>query len=128
VTTVDDAQRPSDGWAAPAVVPEEAPGRLCELTADTRAAVLLDAEGGLAGSSDPERAEELAEAARDLLRAADRAASEPPAELEAQVLGGSVFAVRRPGWTLVAVGRRSALSSLMLYDMRAMLAKVEAAA
>jgi hypothetical protein len=124
---VDDAQRPSDGWAAGKVAPEEAPDRLCELSADTRAAVLLDAEGELAGSSDPERADDLAEAARDLLRAADRAAPEPPAELEAQVLGGAVFAVRRPDWTLVAVARRSALSSLMLYDLRAMLAKVEAA-
>jgi hypothetical protein len=109
------------------MLPEEVPARMCELSADTRAAVLLDGEGGLAGSSDAERADDLAEAARDLLRAADRAAPERPAELEAQVLGGSVFAVRNAGWTLVAVARRSALSSLMLYDMRVMLSKVEAA-
>jgi hypothetical protein len=127
VPTVDDAQRPSDGWAAGKVAPEEAPDRLCELSADTRAAVLLDGGWELAGSSDPERADDLADAARDLLRAVDRASNEPAAEVEAQVLGGAVFAVRSPAWTLVAVARRSALSSLMLYDLRAMLAKVEAA-
>jgi hypothetical protein len=127
VPTVDDAQRPSDGWAAGKVAPEEASGRLCDLSADARAAVLLDGEGELVGSSDPEREDDLAEAARDLLRAVDRAAPEPPTEVEAQVLGGAVFAVRRPEWTLVAVARRSALSSLMLYDLRAMLARVEAA-
>ena len=65
--------------------------------------------------------DELTECAGELMRAVDRAADEPPAELEAQVLGGSVFAVRGDRWTLVTVARRSALSSLMLYDMRALL-------
>jgi hypothetical protein len=118
---VEDPQRPSDRPAAGALAPADVPQRLVELSADTRAALLLEAPGDssvAAGSAD---GEELAEAARELLRAVDKAADEPPSELEAQVLGGSVFAVRGPRWTLVAVARRSALASLMLYDMRVLL-------
>ncbi len=116
MAAVDDAQ-----------LPARVPARLCELNPDVRAAVLLSEEGELAGCSeaDPGRSRELAEAAQELLRALDRAAGEPaPAELEAQVLGGSVYAVRRPPWTLLAVARRSALSSLMLYDVRAVLGEL----
>jgi len=48
--------------------PERAPRHLCELSADARAAVLLDERGELAGSSeeDPERAQALAGLAREL--------------------------------------------------------------
>ena len=113
--------RPAAGTLAPA----ELPSRLVELSADTRAAVLLDGSGEVAAASGTAGDAELGDRARELLRAVDRAASEPPSELEAQVLGGSVFAVRRPHWTLVAVARRSALSSLMLYDMRALLDSLE---
>jgi hypothetical protein len=105
--------------------PADVPSRLLELSADTRAAVLLDGSGESAAVSGPVGEAELAEGARELLRAVDRAADEPPAELEAQVLGGSVYAVRGPRWTLVAVTRRSALSSLMLYDMRTLLGGLE---
>jgi hypothetical protein len=38
-----------------------------------------------------------------------------------QVPGGAVYATRTPRWTLVAVARRQALSSLMLFDLDAML-------
>jgi hypothetical protein len=110
---VDDPQRE--------LSPADVPQRLVELSADARAAVLLDASGeacGATGAADPD---ELADCARELLRAVDRAAGEPPAELEAQVSGGSVFAVRAEPWTLVTVARRSALASLMLYDMRTLL-------
>jgi hypothetical protein len=103
----------------------DVPGRLVELSADARAAVLIDASGearAASGAADPD---ELAECARELVRAVDRAAEEPPAELEAQVAGGSVFAVRQGDLTLVAVARRSALSSLMLYDMRGLLSGTE---
>ena len=113
--------RPAPGALAPPEVAE----RLVELSSDTRAAVLLDGSGAPASANGPADPDELAEGARELLRAVDRAADEPPAELEAQVLGGSVFAVRGSDWTLVAVARRSALSSLMRYDMRAVLSGLE---
>jgi hypothetical protein len=89
-----------------------------------RAAVLLDADGEAVAGSDGGPSSELADAARDLLRAVDRAADEPPAELEAQVVGGSAYAVRRPGFALVAVARRSALPALVLYDMRAVIGEL----
>ena len=39
--------------------------------------------------------------------------------------GGAVFASRTPRWTLAAVAKRGALSSLMLYDLRALLGELE---
>ena len=113
--------------AAEGLSPADAPARLCALSEDARAAVLLDDACAAAGASHPSAQDELAEAGRELLRAVRRAADDPPEELEAQVGGGSVYAVRRPPYTLVAVARRSALSSLMRYDMRAVLAELEAA-
>jgi hypothetical protein len=110
---------------AEALAPADVPGRLLELNPDTRAAVLLDGSGALAASSDPDRGDALAEAARELWRAVDRATDEPPFELEAQVVRGSIFAIRNVGWTLAVVARRSALSSLMLYDLRAVLGELE---
>jgi hypothetical protein len=122
---VDDPQRSSSRPAAGELAPAEVPKRLVELSNDARAAVLIDATGDASAASGPADADELAEGARELLRAVDRAVDEPPAELEAQVMGGSVFAVRGRRWTLVTVARRSALSSLMLYDMRAVLGGLE---
>jgi hypothetical protein len=118
---VDDPERSSTRPAAGELAPEDVPKRLIEVSADARAAVLIDAEGDTAAASGAADPDELADCARELLRAVDRAAHEPPAELEAQVVGGSVFAVRGSRWTLVSVARRSALSSLMLYDMRVLL-------
>lgn len=115
---------------AGALTPERAAAELVELSTDARAAVLLDAEGSLAGSSDEdaERAEGLAGLTRELLEAVEAATRDGrPEAVEAQVERGIVYAVLRPGWTLAAVARRSSLSSLMLYDMRAVLARVEAA-
>jgi hypothetical protein len=102
--------------------------RLCEMSGDARAAVVLDQEGRLAGAvgAGPEGGLELAETAVELLEAVDDAAPDgPPAELEAQVERGAVYLVRRPRWTMAAVARRSALSSLMLYDLRAVLDGLE---
>jgi hypothetical protein len=108
--------------------PQAAAERLCRLSQDARAAVVLDARGELAGASDgdSERAAALAEAARDLLEAVDTAAGEPPEQVEAHVEGGSVYVLRREGFALAAVTRRAALSSLMFYDARAVLDGFEA--
>ena len=114
--------------AASALTPERTPDRLCELSDDARAAVLLDAAGALAGCSepDPERAEQLAALTRELIEAVDSATPDrPPEQVEAQVPGGAVFASRTPRWTLAVVARRTALASLMLYDLRSLLAELE---
>jgi hypothetical protein len=101
--------------------PQDAPDRLRELSADVRAAVLLDAAGSLVAVS-PEGGEGLAELVRELVAEADAAAVEPPAQIEVQVEGGAVFLTRDPHHVLAAVTRKAALSSLMLYDQRALLA------
>jgi hypothetical protein len=45
--------------------------------------------------------------------------------VEVQIPGGAVFASRTPRWTLAAVAKRGALSSLLLYDLRAVLGELE---
>ncbi|HEY1275073.1 MAG TPA: hypothetical protein VGF25_09180 [Thermoleophilaceae bacterium] len=112
-----------------ALTPEQTPARLCELSADARAAVLLDAAGALAGSSedDPDRARALGEMTRELMEAVDAAGGEPAEQVEVQVPGGAVYASRNPRWTLAVVARRSALSSLMLWDLRAVLGELDGA-
>jgi hypothetical protein len=111
----------------PTLTPAATPARLCELSADARAAVLLDAAGALTASSesDPARARALGESARALLEAVDRAPGEPAQQLEVQVPGGAVYASRTPRWTLAVVARRNTLSSLMLWDLRAVLGELE---
>lgn len=116
---------------ADTLTPERAAERLCELSADVRTAVLLDAAGGLAAASegDRDRARELGELARRLFEEVDRATrdwdTEPPEQVEVQVPGGAVFASRTTRWTLAAVAKRGALASLMLYDLRAVLGELE---
>jgi predicted regulator of Ras-like GTPase activity (Roadblock/LC7/MglB family) len=113
------------------LTPERTAARLCELSSDARAAVLLDAAGALAGSSDPdaERSRTLGDLARELFVTVDRATrdwdTEPAEQVEVQVARGAVFASRTPRWTLAVVARRGALSSLMLYDLRAVLGELE---
>jgi hypothetical protein len=113
------------------LTPERTAARLCELSSDARAAVLLDAAGSLAGSSesDPDRAEALAQLTRELFETVDRATrdwdADPAEQVEVQVSGGAAYASRTPRWTLAVVARRGALSSLMLYDLRALLGELE---
>ena len=110
--------------------PQSVAKRACELARDARAAVVLDKAGKLAGSSesDRERSEELGELTRELVEALDDAApGEQPEQFEAQVDNGAVYLVRRPDWTIAVVARRKALSSLMFYDLRAVLSELEEA-
>jgi hypothetical protein len=111
------------------LTPERTAQRLCELSADARAAVLLDAAGALAGAHGVDDGDELAGLVRDLFEAVDRAHRDipggPPEQVEAQVDGGTVYASRSPRWTLAVVARRNALSSLMLMDLRAVLGELE---
>jgi hypothetical protein len=113
------------------LTPERTAARLCELSSDARAAILLDAAGSLAGSSesDQQRSRTLADLARGLFETVDRATRDwdvdPAEQVEVQVPGGAVFASRTPRWTLAVVARRGVLSSLMLYDLRALLGELE---
>jgi hypothetical protein len=116
---------------AETLTPEAAPRRLLELSSDARAAVLLDAAGSAAASTeaDSKRGRALAELARELFETVDRATRDwdpdPAEQIEVQVPGGAVFASRTPRWTLAVVARRATLSSLMLWDLRAVLGELE---
>ncbi len=107
------------------LLPERAAGHLCEMATDVRAAVLVRPDGEPAG--DDEHAAELAALTEELLAAVDGALrGERTDQVEAHTERGSVFAARRNGWTLAAVARRSALPSLMFYDLRTTLERVNA--
>ena len=76
---------------AETLTPAAAPARLLELSSDARAAVLLDAAGSPAASTepDPERGRELADLTRELFETVDRATRDwdpdPPEQVEVQV-------------------------------------------
>jgi predicted regulator of Ras-like GTPase activity (Roadblock/LC7/MglB family) len=114
-----------------ALTPERTAERLCELSADVRAAVLLDAAGApvRAHGVPKETSGDLSELGRELFEAVDRAGRDlpggPPEQVEVQAERGTVYASRTPRWMLVAVARRTALSSLMLLDLRAVLGELE---
>jgi hypothetical protein len=114
----------------PVPQPSKVPERLVEMSADVRAAVLLDSAGGLIAASedDAARARRLAELAHELVVATDASADEPTEQVEAQLPGGSVFCVRSATHTLVCVAKRLALPALVLYDMRRTLLDAEAGA
>jgi hypothetical protein len=113
------------------LTPERTARRLCELSTDARAAVLLDAAGAPAGfhGVTPDRSGELAQLALTMLETVDRAHRDmpggPPEQVEIQIDGGTVYGSRTPRWTLAVVARRTALSSLMLMDLRAVLEELE---
>lgn len=71
------------------------------------------------------RGARLRELALELLRQADASGGEPCSQLEVAAAGGSVFAVRGRRYTLAVVAPRTALSSLMLYDLRSVVDGLE---
>ncbi|HEY5053399.1 MAG TPA: roadblock/LC7 domain-containing protein [Solirubrobacterales bacterium] len=92
---------------------------LTEMSADLRAAAILDSEGSvLAAAGDAER---WGEDSASLLRTADGAAGEPVEQVHIGTEQGEVFAVRHGGLVAVAVTERFVLSSLMFFDMRSVL-------
>jgi hypothetical protein len=93
------------------LTPELAVSYLGELSIDLRGVAVLDPAGRLLAG-----AAELEEPARELLEAA----AAPAVEVSAP--DGRVFAVRDAHHAIVAVARRTALPSLVLYDLRAVLA------
>jgi hypothetical protein len=93
-----------------ALTPELALAYLRELSADLRAAVLLDAAGAHLAGPEP-----LAAPARALLD------PDAPAEIEARTPAGAVFAARDDRHQLVAVTGPHALSRLTRHDLRTVL-------
>lgn len=106
---------------------ERAVRRLEEMAADLRGCALLGAGGEvLAASGDAERRDDWAEAAADLLAAADAARGEPAEHVHVATEDGEVFAVRHRGLTMVAVADRFTLGSLLVCDIRVVLRELAA--
>jgi predicted regulator of Ras-like GTPase activity (Roadblock/LC7/MglB family) len=115
--------------ATASLSPAQAPAALCELSREIRAAVLADPAGAPLGVSgvEAEHARSLGAAAAELFGAVDRACPERPVEqVEVQVEGAGIYALRDAHFTLAAVASRTALPSLALLDLRHVLARVRA--
>ena len=105
--------------AAPPLTPELALDYLGELSADIRAAVLLDAGGSLASSTaESPIAERMRDYAAELFERADAADDGPVTQVEVGTGSATVFAARNERWAIAVVASRAALSSLMFYDLR----------
>jgi hypothetical protein len=97
-----------------ALTPERALDHLLEISVDVRAGVVMDPKGRrVAGRRS------LAGPARELL-----AACEAP-EIEVGAGRGSVFASRSDKGAIVVVADRTSLPSLLLYDLRVVLERME---
>ena len=115
--------------AGPSLRAHEAVEHLLELSSDIRAAYLLDSRGRLsaaAGVPDDQRAT-AGKLLRSLWALADEAA-DTPAQIEVTGAGGGVYAVRGERHSLAVTAGRSALSSLMFYDLRIVLSQLESKA
>lgn len=115
---------PDDTPAAPVSGPsaEGAIAFLTEMSADLRGAAILGSDGSvLAASGDAER---WASPAAALLEAADSANGSPVEQVHIATEGGEVFALRHAGLVAIAVTDRFVLSSLMAFDMRAVLRRL----
>src|SRR5262249_25029817 len=112
--------------AAPALTPDLALQYLGELSTDIKASVVLSADGKQTAASKPgETGERLRELTVELFELADAADSEVVTQVEVSTGDGAVYAVRDERWTVGVVTGRFALSSLMFYDLRAVLGDLE---
>jgi hypothetical protein len=108
-----------------ALTPELALAYLGELSTDIRAAALLDEGGRLAAHSgvDADDSDQFRDLVKGLFdQAAQATPGDPPDQFEVALPEGSVFAIRAHGYTAAVVAGRYALSSLMFYDLRMVLA------
>jgi hypothetical protein len=103
----------------PGEAAETAVARLREMSADLRGCALLGADGEvLAATGDRES---WGAAAAELLAAADGAGDQPASHVHVATEDGEAFAVRHEELAMVAVAERFTLTSLMFFDMRAVL-------
>ena len=95
---------------------------LMEISSQVEVAVVLDADGSVAGATAAgERADRLAQAARELVAAAEQVRT-PGGEraltqLEAATRAGSVFVVRGDEHTIAATTAQGPTVGLVFYDL-----------
>ncbi|CAN5492522.1 hypothetical protein BH20ACT15_BH20ACT15_06330 [soil metagenome] len=100
--------------------PKQAVAYLTEISPELRGCAILDHNGHvLAASGDDPDA--WTDPARELVAAADAASGETAGHVHVATGDGEVFAVRYGKLTAVAVAERFVLSSLMAFDLRAVL-------
>jgi predicted regulator of Ras-like GTPase activity (Roadblock/LC7/MglB family) len=98
---------------------EQALAYLAEMSPDVRGGAILAGDGSpLAATGDGDR---WAQAAAELLAAADRGGEGAVEQIHVATEQGEAFAVRGGGLTAVAVTERFVLASLMAFDLRAVL-------
>ena len=103
---------------------ERALSLLGEMSAEMRAGAVLGAGGEVLASDGP--ADAWAERVSALLEQADAAGGDPAEHIHVATEAGELFLTRRGGLTAVAITERFALASLMAFDMRSVLADLEA--
>ena len=99
---------------------------LTEISSQIQAAVLLEPDGAVAGSTlaDEARADAFARAARELVSAAEQVRSlggESLTQLEVATGEGSVFVVRDGGRTIAATTSPEPTVGLVFYDLKSCL-------
>jgi predicted regulator of Ras-like GTPase activity (Roadblock/LC7/MglB family) len=98
---------------------------LTEISSQIQAAVLLEAGGGVLASTlpDRERTERMAEGARALLAAAEKASDEARTlvQLEAATREGSVFVLRQGELVVAATTTPEPTVGLVFYDLKSCL-------
>ena len=99
--------------------PAEAVAYLEEISPEMRGCAILDSRGEVVAATGEKG--EWAEPARELVAAADAATGEPAGHAHIATGDGEVFCVRHRDLVAVAVAERLVLSSLMTFDLRAVL-------
>jgi hypothetical protein len=102
--------------------PSAALSYLESISPEMRGGAILDSRGRVLASSGED--EDWGKAANELLDAADAATGEPSAHAHVATGDGEVFCVRHGDLVGVAVAERFVLSSLMAFDLRAVLREV----
>jgi hypothetical protein len=109
----------TDSGAPTLTDPRQAVSYLEEISPEMRGCAILNTGGEvLASTGEGEAWQDLA---AELLGAVDDADGEPGAHAHIATGDGEVFCVRQDGLVAVAVTERFVLSSLMLFDLRAVL-------
>jgi predicted regulator of Ras-like GTPase activity (Roadblock/LC7/MglB family) len=105
--------------------PAQALADLTEISTQIEAAVVLDREGTVVGSTvDDERAGRLAGSALELFRAADEQREQELVQLDVALKGGSVFVVRDADRLITATTTEDPTVGLVFYDLKSCLRAV----
>ena len=100
--------------------PSQAVAYLEEISPEMRGCAILDLSGEVLAATGSD-ASDWAKPAHELVAAADGATGEEATHVHVATGDGEVFAVRHGGFIAVAVAERFVLSSLMAFDLRAVL-------